>query len=157
MNREELHAAAGESLAILPIGATEQHGPHLPTGTDLFAVEAVSREAAAQASARIPVIVAPALPFGSSHHHFIFGATLSLSTETYYRVLCDLVESLITDGFTRIFLVNGHGGNHELAQLAARDMALRHPVRVAAGSYWNIAWADLVSAGAHSGRLLPGH
>ena len=61
------------------------------------------------------------LPFGSSHHHFIFGATLSLSTETYYRVLCELIESLITDGFKRIFLVNGHGGNHELAELAARE------------------------------------
>ena len=157
MNREELRAAAPESLAVLPIGATEQHGPHLPTGTDLFAVEAVAREAAAQASDKIPIIVTPTLPFGSSHHHFIFGATLSLSTETYYRVLCDLVESLITDGFKKIFLVNGHGGNHELAQLAARDLALRHPVRVAAGSYWTIAWPDLIAIGAHLGRRLPGH
>jgi creatinine amidohydrolase len=157
MNREQLRAAAPESLAVLPIGATEQHGPHLPTGTDCFAVEAVSRAAAAQLPDDVPTIVAPTLPFGSSHHHFVFGATLSLSTETYFRVLCDLVESLVTDGFTRIFLVNGHGGNHELAQLAARDMALRHPVRVAAGSYWNIAWSDLVAAEAHRGRRLPGH
>jgi creatinine amidohydrolase len=157
MNREQLRAAAPESLAILPIGATEQHGPHLPTGTDLFSVEALTREAAAQASAEITVIVTPSLPFGSSHHHFVFGATLSLSTETYYRVLCELVESLVTDGFKRIFVVNGHGGNHELAQLAARDMALRHPVHVAAGSYWNIAWSDLIAIDAHRGRRLPGH
>jgi creatinine amidohydrolase len=157
MNREELHTAAPESLAVLPIGATEQHGPHLPTGTDVFAVEAVAREAAAQLPGDVPVIVTPTLPFGSSHHHFVFGATLSLSTETYYRVLCDLVESLIKDGFTRIFLINGHGGNHELAELAARDMALRHPARVAAGSYWKVAWKELVAAGAHRGRLLPGH
>src|SRR5207245_7034483 len=97
MNREQLRAAAGDSLAVLPIGATEQHGPHLPTGTDYFSVETLAREAAEQASNRIPVIVTPALPFGSSHHHFVFGATLSLATETYYRVLCELVESLITD------------------------------------------------------------
>src|SRR5581483_2185389 len=82
---------------------------------------------------------------------------LSLSTETYYRVLHELLESLVTDGFTRIFLVNGHGGNHELAQLAARDIALEHPVRVAAGSYWMIAWDELIAAGAHRGRRLPGH
>ena len=63
----------------------------------------------------------------------------------------------MTDGFTRIFLVNGHGGNHELAQLAARDVALKHPVRVAAGSYWTIAWKALVEAEAHRGRRLPGH
>jgi len=157
MNREQLRAAAGDSLAVLPIGATEQHGPHLPTGTDYFSVETLAREAAERASGEIPVIVTPALPFGSSHHHFIFGATLSLTTETYYRVLCELVESLITDGFKRIFLVNGHGGNHELAQLAARDMALRHPVSVAAGSYWTIAWRDLIAAEAHRGRRLPGH
>ncbi|HYM12871.1 MAG TPA: creatininase family protein [Bryobacterales bacterium] len=157
MNREQLRAEAGESLVVMPIGATEQHGPHLPAGTDVFAVEAVAREAAAQASAQIPVVVTPTLPFGSSHHHFVFGATMSLSTETYFRVLCELIESLITDGFTRIFLVNGHGGNHELAQLAARDMALRHPVRAAAGSYWTVAWRDLVAIDAHRGRRLPGH
>jgi len=146
MNREQLREAAADALAVLPIGATEQHGPHLPTGTDYFAVETLAREAAATASNQIPVVVTPALPFGSSHHHFIFGATLSLTTETYFRVLCELVESLITDGFKRIFLVNGHGGNHELAQLAARDMALRHPASVAAGSYWNIAWPELIAA-----------
>jgi creatinine amidohydrolase len=157
MNREQLRAAAGESLAVMPIGATEQHGPHLPSGTDMFAVESVARAAAARASGEIPVIVTPTLPFGSSHHHFIFGATLSLSTGTYYRVLCELVESLITDGFTRIFLVNGHGGNHELAELAARDMALRHPARVAAASYWTAAWSELAAIGAHRGRRLPGH
>jgi creatinine amidohydrolase len=157
MNREQLRVAAPESLAVLPIGATEQHGPHLPTGTDLYSVEALSREAAVRASEKIPVVVTPTLPFGSSHHHFVFGATLSLSTETYFRVLCDLVESLIKDGFKKIFIVNGHGGNHELAELAARDMALRHPVRVAAGSYWRIAWRDLIAAGAHQGRRLPGH
>jgi creatinine amidohydrolase len=157
MNREQLRSAAGKAMAILPIGATEQHGPHLPTGTDAFTVEAIAREAAFAASAEIPTIVTPTLPFGSSHHHFIFGATLSLSTETYYRVLCDLIESLVTDGFTRIFLVNGHGGNHELAELAARDMALRKTVHVAAGSYWTVAWRDLVAVGAHRGRNLPGH
>ena len=157
LNREQLRAAAGESLVVVPLGATEQHGPHLPTGTDYFTVEWVAREAAAIASEKLPVVVTPAMPFGSSHHHFVFGGTLSLSTETYYRVLRDLVESLVTDGFTRIFLVNGHGGNHELVQLAARDVALDRPVRVASGSYWTIAWEALVKAEAHRGRRLPGH
>jgi creatinine amidohydrolase len=91
-------------------------------------------------------VIAPTLPFGSSHHHFVFGATLSLSTETYYRVLYELCESLVTDGFKRIFLLNGHGGNHELAELAVRDIVLKHPVRAAAGSYWRIAGEDLRGA-----------
>ncbi len=157
LNREQIRAAAVDSLVVLPIGATEQHGPHLATGMDYFTVESLARNAASIASAQIPIVVTPTLPFGSSHHHFVFGGTMSLSTETYYKVLYELVESLVTDGFTRIFLLNGHGGNHELAQLAARDIALKHPVHAAAGSYWNIAWDALVGADAHKGRRLPGH
>ena len=160
LTREELKAIAPDALAVLPIGATEQHGPHLPTGTDYFAVEHLAREAARIAAETIPVVVTPALPFGSSDHHFVFGATLSFSTETYYRVLRELVTSLARDGFTKIFIVNGHGGNHELAQLAARDVALNPPgppIRVAAGSYWNIAWDALVAEGANLGQRLPGH
>jgi creatinine amidohydrolase len=157
LNREQLRAASKDSIAVVPLGATEQHGPHLPTGTDYFTVEWLAREASQIASAHVPVIVTPALPFGSSDHHFVFGGTISLSTETYYRVLRDVISSLVTDGFTRIFLVNGHGGNHELAQLAARDIALQQPVRVAAGSYWGIAWQALIEVDAHRGRWLPGH
>jgi creatinine amidohydrolase len=71
--------------------------------------------------------------------------------------LRELLDSLVESGFRRIFLLNGHGGNHELAQLAARDAALKHPVRIAAASYWNIAWDSLTAANAHRGRRLPGH
>jgi creatinine amidohydrolase len=156
MTREELRAAA-ETTVVLPLGATEQHGPHLPTGTDFLTVEHVARAAAERAAAEVPIVVTPALPFGSSHHHLIFGGTLSLRTGTYYRVLIDLVRSLVTDGFRRIFLLNGHGGNHELAQLAARDIALELPIRAAAASYWTIAWDALIVQQAHLGCLLPGH
>lgn len=156
LNREELRALAPTALVVLPIGATEQHGPHLATGMDYFTVEAIALEAAAIAGPEIDIVVAPALPFGSSHHHLVFGGTLSFTTETYRRMLYELVECLVTDGFRNIFLLNGHGGNHELAQLAVRDIVLEHPVRAAAGSYWNMAWADLVNAGAEPSRL-PGH
>jgi creatinine amidohydrolase len=156
LNREQLRAAS-DALVVLPIGATEQHGPHLPTGTDFFTITAVAEESARIAGGDIPVIVTPSLPFGSSDHHLLFGGTLSLSTETYYRVLRELLESLATDGFTRIFLLNGHGGNHELAELAARDVVLKREVNVGAASYWAIAWDGLVGAGAHLGRRLPGH
>src|SRR5687768_3938578 len=157
LNREQLRALAPDALVVLPLGATEQHGPHLPTGTDYFTVESLSREAGSKAAAEFPVVVTPALPFGSSDHHLIFDGTLSVSTETYYRILRELLESLVTDGFTRVFMVNGHGGNHELVQLAARDVALNKPVRIAAGSYWNVAWDALVAVDAHRGRRLPGH
>ncbi len=157
MTREELRVIAAETMVVLPLGATEQHGPHLPAGTDFFTIEHLAIAAAERAAAEIPITVTPALPFGSSDHHLIFGATLSLRTETYYRVLTDLLKSLVTDGFRRIFLLNGHGGNHELAELAARDTALELPARIAAGSYWTIAWDALVENQAHLGCRLPGH
>jgi creatinine amidohydrolase len=155
--RAELRALAPQALVVLPVGATEQHGPHLPVGTDRFTAEYVARAAAERASAQIPVLVAPTLPFGSSQHHLPFGGTLSLGTETYYRVLCDLCESLIMSGFRRIFILNGHGGNNELIQLAVRDMAFKHNAQLAAAAYWTIAWEALVAEEAHQHAGLPGH
>jgi creatinine amidohydrolase len=157
LTREELRARAPDALVILPVGAVEQHGPHLPVGTDRFAVEQIARAAAAEIAGQLSVLVAPTLPFGSSHHHLPFGGTLSLGTETYYRVLTDLAESLIAGGFRRIFILNGHGGNNELIQLVARDLALKHPAHLAAASYWTIAWDALIGERANAGARLPGH
>jgi creatinine amidohydrolase len=157
ITRAEARAVAPDTLIVLPTGATEQHGPHLPVGTDTFAVEHIARAAAAIAAEQISVLVAPTLPYGSSHHHIPFGGTMSLSTEVYYRVLVDLCESLIACGFRRFFLVNGHGGNDELVQLAARDLALKHDAHLAAASYWNATWTALTDVGAHEQGGLPGH
>ncbi|MCC6628922.1 MAG: creatininase family protein [Chloroflexi bacterium] len=157
MTREAARAVAPDALVVFPVGALEQHGPHAPVGTDDYAVEYIARGAAAVAAEQIPVVVAPTLPFGCSPHHLPFGGTMSLSTETYYRALRDLTEALIISGFRRIFIVNGHGGNHELVQLVARDLALVNPVDIAAASYWTIAWEALVAAGAHQCGGFPGH
>jgi len=157
MTREALNGIAHQALAVLPVGATEQHGPHLPVGTDSFTVEYLARAASAEAARSILVVVAPTLQFGSSHHHLPFGGTLSLSTQTYYRVIFELGESLILGGFKRLFILNGHGGNNELIQLAARDLALKHPVQVGAAAYWTIARDDLVKEKAHEYGRLPGH
>ena len=148
MTRLQLREIAPSALAVLPVGATEQHGPHLPTGTDAMHAEHVAREAAAEIADRTPVVVTPTLAFGSSPHHLPFGATLSLRTQTFGQVVYDLGTSLVRAGFQRIFIVNGHGGNHELVQLAARDLALEYPVAVAAGSWWAIAWNALAVGGA---------
>ncbi len=157
LTREEARAIAPTTLLLFPVGATEQHGPHLPVGTDFMTIEYIARAAAAEAAKAIPVLVAPTLPFGSSHHHLPFGGTMSVCTDSYYRVLSDLVESLIICGFRSIFILNGHGGNHELIQLVARDLARRHEARLAAASYWTLAWDALVELGAHLPGRLPGH
>ncbi|MDW8145480.1 MAG: creatininase family protein [Roseiflexaceae bacterium] len=157
LTRDDLRAAGANALLILPVAAVEQHGPHLPVGTDWIIVEYVARAAAAAAAQYIPVIVAPTLPFGSSDHHLPFSGTMSFSTTAYYRLLVDIVTSLHTGGFRRMFILNGHGGDHEIIQLVARDMALRHPLRIGAASYWNIARERLIALDADHGQRLPGH
>ena len=153
ITRVDAASRAAGALVVLPVGATEQHGPHLPLGTDLLIVEHIARAAAEAVGSGLDVLVTPSLPFGSSHHHLPFGGTISLSTERYLGALNDMVESLIIDGFRRIFILNGHGGNHEIIQLVARDLTLRYPANIAAASYWDLAR----DAMAEQQPDLPGH
>lgn len=157
ITRVECAERAPGALAVVPVAATEQHGPHLPLGTDTFLVETVARQAAAQAASEIDVLVTPTLAVGSSHHHFPFGGTLSLESETYYRTVRDIVVSLIRDGFSRVFVINGHGGNHELIQVVVRDLALEHRANLAAASYWDLAREALAAQAPDVTGRLPGH
>lgn len=159
MTRDELGPLLPSGIVVLPTGATEQHGPHLPTGHDTFAVSAIARQAATLAATKTdaPIILAPTLPFGSSDHHLPFGGTLSLRTETYRAVVTDLMRSMIDGGARRILLLNGHGGNTELNELVARDLALTHQVTIAAAPYWELARPALNAIPALAGVRLPGH
>ena len=112
---EELSWAALESLydmghrlVLLPVGATEQHGPHLPTGTDTL----IARAACDYASARTQTPVLPALPFGVSVGHTAkWHGTLSMTHETFALSLRELIAWLIARGWTKVLLVNSHFGN----------------------------------------------
>lgn len=154
MTREEAKAIAPAAIALLPTGATEQHGPHLPTGTDTLAVGHIARGAAMAAG--VSVVVTPTLSFGSSAHHIPFGGTMSVSTETYYRLVRDLCESLLKGGFQRIFILNGHGGNNELVQLVVRDLAQEYRADFAAASYWVAAREALLGVTADVPGRVPG-
>jgi creatinine amidohydrolase len=157
ITRQEAAGRAANALVVLPVGATEQHGPHLPLGTDFLIVEHITREAAREARPTVDILVASTLQVGSSHHHLPFGGTISLSTERYYGALSDMVESLINSGFRRIFILNGHGGNHEIIQLVARDLALKHPVNLGAASYWDLAGEAVTEREPDLHGRFPGH
>ncbi len=157
LTRERVRALAPGAVAVVPTGATEQHGPHLPVGTDTFGVGHIAWAAAEAAADRANVVVTPTLPFGSSHHHLPFGGTISFSTETYLRVIRDIVESLIGTGFRRILLLNGHGGNRAALGMVAHDISLNHPVQIAAASYWEIARHAVAEMEWASGGHFPGH
>ena len=105
-----------DALVLLPIGSTEQHGPHLPLDTDSVIAEAVARRAA---TALPGTLVAPTLPYGASGEHAGFPGTVSIGHEALCAVLVEAVRSLsLWAG--RIVVVNGHGGN-----TATLDTALR--------------------------------
>jgi creatinine amidohydrolase len=137
----ELHLLANEMVVVLPLGATEQHGPHLAVGTDTDIVSRLAQEA--ERNFPENVLLCPTLPFGSSNHHLSFGGTVSLAPELFTRVITDLVTSLLKSGFRRIVLLNGHGGNctpvkQSLAVLSQNFDADLQP-NIALVTYWELA------------------
>src|SRR5438046_6362407 len=101
MTRSEANRVAPESLLVVPLGATEQHGPHLPVGTDTMLVEAVAERAVLALRDSFPVVLAPTLPVGRSAHHVPFGGTLSVTSVSFYGVLMDIGRSAASGGFRR--------------------------------------------------------
>ncbi len=155
LTREQLGLLLPEALVVLAVGATEQHGPHLPTGTDALVVDAVVRRAAAAAAAGRDLVLAPTLAFGASDHHFPFGGTLSLRVETMTEVLLDLARSVAVSGGRRLLIVNGHGGNRGACQSAAQRAATAHELHVAYADYWELLLADAPPGPADP--PVPGH
>jgi creatinine amidohydrolase len=99
-------------IVLVPLGSTEQHGPHLPFSTDTTIADAVARASAPRIAAAtgLPVVVAPALPYGASGEHQSFPGTISIGHDALRLLLVELIRSLSTWA-GRIILVNGHGGN----------------------------------------------
>lgn len=121
----EVEALSRDIVVLIPTGSLEQHGPHLPLFTDTLLVTAVAETV----EARIPdrVLLVPTLWLGASGHHLAFAGTLSASFAAYRSAIEDVVESLIGHGFTKFFVVNGHGGNSEPNGVALRTLKERHP------------------------------
>jgi len=124
--------------------------------TDSIIAGEIAVRAAAIASRQVPVVVAPVVPFGNSHHHLIYCA-LSLRSSTYVSLLGDLVDCAVQAGFRRLFFLNSHGGNDEAIRMIARDQVLRSEVTIGAGSYWAIAQDALRAVELDPNWGLPGH
>ncbi len=111
-----------DSVLVLPIGSTEQHGPHLPLTTDADLATALASEL--EAARR--VTLAPTLPYGASGEHQDFPGTLSIGNNVLHELIIELVRSA-TCSFSSVYIINGHGGN--LAALATSTKQLRHEGR----------------------------
>jgi creatinine amidohydrolase len=143
------------ALVLAPIAAVEQHSRHLAVLTDTVLVTGVAEAV----ERRLPDSVAllPTLWFGASHHHLRFGATLSASVDVHIDLLCDLLTPLLDDGWRRVLLLNGHGGNIDTMQTALRRLQPRYRDRIlAAASYWDLAAAELAAL-AEGPRKSMGH
>lgn len=131
------------AVLILPLGSLEQHGPHLPLDTDAAIVEAVLASALARLDPAVPVFALPVLGFGKSNEHLSFPGTISLSAVTLLNLLAEIADGVHAAGFRRLLILNGHGGQQQVAEIAARDAHIRYP------DLWvfvRFLWADAAPA-----------
>ncbi len=138
-------AVAEERVLLVPLGATEQHGPHLPLTTDTDIAVAVAERAAR----RLPALVAPALAFGSSGEHEAFPGTLSIGSPAAQLVLVELARSA-TRHVPAVVFVSTHGGNRDA--LGAATALLRSEGRTVLG--WSPGWSGDLHAGRTETSLM---
>lgn len=120
----------GRSILVVPIGAIEHHGPHLPLMTDALVADSVATAAVDRAAAAgLDVWRLPTLSIGKSDEHAWAPGTLWLSTDTLLAVLRDLGRSVAATGATKLVFLNGHGGNAALLQVANRELRRRYGLR----------------------------
>lgn len=132
-------AAETGSIAVLPVASVEQHGHHLPVGTDTILVDAVARLAGERADG-LPLLTLPPVWTGFSPHHVSFGGTTSIGFDTLQRCLTEVAESAITAGFDAVLLLNGHGGNVSVVNGTASTVGAAHPeAELLALTYFQLA------------------
>ncbi len=116
--------AKGFTTAVVGVGSTEQHGPHLPTMTDTRIAEDMAFRVARKLR---NALQARTIPFGCSDHHLAFGATVSIEADTLRRILLDYVRSLGRCGFKSVVFLPSHGGNFATVEAAIREAQAAHP------------------------------
>ena len=150
LTRPEIEAQIKRSpLVLLPAGSVEQHGPHLPTGTDTFAAQVISHAVAE----RMDGLVLPWTPLGVTPMHAVFPGTITLSPETYMRIMIETCASLARHGAKRLLVVNWHEGNSAPISIAAEALHREHGLSVVTCHACYVA-ADLY--GPSSGGLTHG-
>ena len=119
-------ALTRDSIIVLPLGAIEQHGPHLPLNTDFVVADAVANAAVKEFGEETQAWILPTLPFTKSNEHAWSGGTMWLSAQTMMSVLDDIARSVASTSARKILFVNGHGGNSALTAMMNREIRLKY-------------------------------
>src|SRR6266852_361783 len=131
----------GVDAVLIPIGTTEQHGPHMPLDTDCFIARTLSARAAELGESEgVSILVAPTLNMTLSWYHMQFPGAIRLSTTTFFQVFREVCDSLAHHGFENLVAVNGHGGN-----IAALTVAVNHYFETTGRRVFLAQWWDLAS------------
>lgn len=133
------------TVAVLPVGATEQHGPHLPLAVDQALVDGIVAAALPHLPAEAPVLVLPTQAVGYSPEHADFPGTLTLPVETVIATWVALGECVARAGVRKLLLFNSHGGQVSLLDIVARELRMRCGLIVYSCSWWNLPLGDAVN------------
>lgn len=128
-----------DTVVVLPTGATEQHGPHLPCAVDTVIAAGVVGHALARLPDHVPAFAMAPVTYGKSEEHLHFPGTVTLTGETLYATMVEIGESVYRAGFRKWLIVNGHGGQPQVMEMAARELRLRHGDFVVVPSFtWRV-------------------
>lgn len=138
MSTENFAELDPRTIAILPVAAIEQHGPHLPVYVDTCINAGVIGRMLEILPDELPVTVLPTMPVGKSNEHLAFPGTLTLSAETLTRLWTELGESVARAGIRKLVLFNSHGGQPQIMDIVARDLRVRLDMFVVTVSSYNL-------------------
>ncbi|GAA4331594.1 creatininase family protein [Variovorax defluvii] len=130
------------TVAVLPLGATEQHGPHLPLGVDTALVDGIVGATLPLLPAELPVLFLPTQAIGLSPEHARFPGTLTLSSETLIRLWREIGAGVAQAGVRKLLLFNAHGGHTGAMEIAARELRVAHGLIVYSASWFNLPLGD---------------
>ena len=138
-------------VAVLPVAATEQHGPHLPVSVDSTLIDGVIAAALPHLSVDAPVLFLPTQQIGKSNEHIRFPGTLTLSAQTVISIWMELGACVARAGIRKLVLFNSHGGQTSLMDIVARDLRTAHDLIVYSANWYSLPLADEVTG------LFPSH
>jgi creatinine amidohydrolase len=130
------------AIAVLPVAAIEQHGPHLPVGVDTHIGEGHTADAMAAVPEDLDVLFLPVQPVGKSNEHLAFPGTISMSWDTAVRAWIEIGESVHRAGCRKLAILTSHGGNVAVIDIVARELRVRHGMLVVHGGWAGLGQPD---------------